>query len=96
MNFDLLFIILLFLDNSYNNEHFNKYNILDLDHNWLKTSSTDGNLVQKRTPFYEKDFGGLFTYDQKKIIFIAIIDIFTAYGLVAFFFIFNFNSLILS
>lgn len=34
----------------------------------------------KRIAFYEKNCGGLITLDEKKIIFIAIIDLFTQYG----------------
>jgi len=33
-----------------------------------------------RKPFYEKDFGGLLSYDRKCIYFMGIIDIFTDYG----------------
>jgi hypothetical protein len=33
-----------------------------------------------RKPFFESHNGGLITVDKKKIIFLGIIDTFTAYG----------------
>lgn len=44
---------------------------------------TDYNPIQKsivRKPFFEYSQGGLGCVDQKKIIFVGIIDIFTQYG----------------
>jgi 1-phosphatidylinositol-4-phosphate 5-kinase len=34
----------------------------------------------KRNPFYEKHKGGILSFDGKKVYFLGIIDIFTAYG----------------
>jgi 1-phosphatidylinositol-4-phosphate 5-kinase len=77
--FNYVNCLILYLIEINKNIYDNKIENIDLNVN-NSLNSNSKNLKEKRIPFYEKDFGGLFTYDQKKIIFIAIIDIFTEYG----------------
>ena len=76
----ILFLNFYFKGNNTNNNDNNKYGFLKLK-DYLNLNGR--NLIDKRIPFYEKDFGGLYTYDKNQIIFIAIIDIFTQYGYIS-------------
>ena len=43
-------------------------------------NDNDGKNIEKRVAFFEKSSGGLKTKKGDKILFIAIIDLFTQYG----------------
>lgn len=53
-------------------------NLVSMREEKYEVEDTAKNVIRK--PFFESYNGGLITVDKKKIIFIGIIDFFTAYG----------------
>lgn len=82
LHFFYIFYFFSELNKNFNDSNF-KSKLMDNDNDRKK--------IEKRISFFEKNSGGLVTIDGKKIIFIAIIDLFTQYGYLFILIFYKFN-----